>query len=221
MASNYDATDFVDGDFERSKAGAVSSTPAGRAPSREEVDSKVAEAQLRLAELKRAQEELERERAALEETRRRQLEFHNGREEMIQSLTRGVGLLEEAEFSARRDAEQMAKAVAGLREALEKIQAIHEDTWTKDNFAVELTRALTALENARMEWNTARLKFSLLSGQVEEPNATPAAPAAPTSPLMAAQTFGDLCRIGFALTWPLAAVGLITLGVLVAFLLRG
>jgi hypothetical protein len=140
---------------------------------------------------------------------------------MIQSLTRGVGLLEEAEFSARRDAEQMAKAVAGLREALEKIQAIHEDTWTKDNFAVELTRALTALENARMEWNTARLKFSLLSGQVEEPNATPAAPAAPTSPLMAAQTFGDLCRIGFALTWPLAAVGLITLGVLVAFLLRG
>jgi chromosome segregation ATPase len=220
MASNYDATDFVDGDFERAKAGAISSTLPGRAPSREDVDSKVAEAQQRLAELRRAQEELERERAALEETRRRQLEFQNGRGEMVQNLTRGLGLLEEAEFNSRRDAEQMSKAVTGLREALDKIQAIHEETWTKENFAVELTRALTALENARMEWNSARLKFGVLSGKVEEQGAAPAAAAVPTSPLLGARNFGELCRIGFALTWPLAAVGLITLGVLVAFLLR-
>lgn len=221
MASNYDATDFVDGDFERSKAGATASAASGRAPSREEVDSRVADAQARLAELKRAQEELERERAGLEETRRRQLEFQNGRVEMVQSLTRGLGLLEEAEFNARRDAEQMSKTVTGLRESLEKIQAIHEETWTKESFAVELTRALTSLENARMEWNTARLKYAILSGKLDEhPAGTPAPPATPMSPLLTAQSFGELCRVGFALTWPLAAVGLITLGVLVAFLLR-
>ena len=52
-----------------------------RAPTREEVDSKVAEAQQKLAELKRAQEDLERERSALEEVRRRQMEFQNGRKE--------------------------------------------------------------------------------------------------------------------------------------------
>src|SRR5271165_4067278 len=113
MSSDYDATEFIDGDLEgrpsphsAAAAGAVSFP---RAPTREEVDSKVAETQQKLVELRRAQEELERERAALEETRRRQLEFQTSRQEMIQNLTRGVGLLQEAEFAARRDAEQMAK----------------------------------------------------------------------------------------------------------------
>ena len=78
---------------------------------------------------------------------------------MIHNLTRGLGLLEEAEFNARRDAEQMVKTIADFRDALDKIQAIHDETWTKENFQIELTRALTTIENARMEWNSARLKF--------------------------------------------------------------
>src|SRR5436305_6293141 len=186
MSTNYDATEFVDNDFQaHTSPFSAASAGAGqlhRAPTREEVDSRVAEAQQKLAELKRAQEELERERASLEETRRRQMEFHTGRQEMIQSLTRGVGLLEEAEFTARRDAEQMAKTLADFREALAKIQAIHEESWTTAGFNTELTRALTAIENARMEWNAARLKFMALSGQAEDRTKTaPATP--PASPL--------------------------------------
>jgi hypothetical protein len=191
-----------------------------RAPTREEVDSKVADAQQKLAELRREQEELERQRAALEETRRRQMEFQTGRQETLQNLTRGVGLLEEAEFSARRDAEQMAKALVDLRDALSKVGAIHEETWTKDNFGTELTRALTTLENARMEWNAARLKFPVLSGQMPEGGASPAEHASPRSSLLAAQSFGELCQVGLALTWPLAAVALLALAVLLAILLR-
>jgi hypothetical protein len=227
MASNYDPTEFVDSDFESHKtpapgAAAVGgSAPALRAPSREEVDGRVLEAQQRLAELKRAQEELERERAALEETRRRQMEFQTGRSEMIQSLTRGVGLLEEAEFGCRRDAEQMSKALVELRDALDKIQAIHEETWTKDNFSMELTRALTTLENARMEWNTARLKFTVLAGVSGQESAPQ--PVEEPAPLhgLADLSFAELCRFGFALTWPLALIGLIGLGILAyALLLR-
>ena len=126
MSKEYDATEFVDGDFQSRKS-PFSATSAGagqsqRAPTREEVDSRVAEAQQKLAELKRAQEDLERQRSALEETRRRQIEFQTGRQEMIHNLTRGLGLLEEAEFSARRDTEQMAKALVDLRDALSKIE---------------------------------------------------------------------------------------------------
>src|SRR3974390_3572171 len=149
MSSDYDATEFVDGDFQAHKspyAGTSGASATLRAPTREEVDSKVVDAQQKLAELKRAQEELERERAALEETRRRQMEFQTGRQEMVHNLTRGVGLLEEAEFNSRRDPEKMAKALLDLREALTKIEAIREETWTKDTFASELTRALTCLE---------------------------------------------------------------------------
>src|SRR5437868_3006512 len=133
MASDYDATEFVDSDFNPQKpayatlSSALAQNP--RAPTREEVDSRVIEAQQKLAQLKRAQEDLERERAALEETRRRQLEFQTGRQEMIHHLTRGLGLLEESEFNSRRDAEQMGKALLDLREALSKIEAIDEETW--------------------------------------------------------------------------------------------
>src|SRR6266446_329553 len=174
MSADHDPTEFVDGDFEAHKAPSVAAASTfgqgQRAPTREEVDSRVADAHQKLAELKRAQEELERERAALEETRRRQLEFQTGRQEMIHHLTRGLGLLEEAEFNARRDVEQMAKALVDLREALTKIQAIHEETWTKEDFNVELTRALTALENARMEWNAVRLKIPVLAGPAPDAN---------------------------------------------------
>jgi hypothetical protein len=224
MSSHHDATEFVDGDFQAHKAphSAMSGGPSSplRAPTREEVAADLARKQQELAAIVREKEEKERERAGLEETRRRQMEFHTGREEMVQHLTRGLGLLEEAEFSVRRDAEQMAKTLADLRDALNKVQAIHEETWTQDNFNMELTRALTTLENARMEWNAARLKLPVLSGPAPEGGASPSVTAAPAASSLATQSFGELCRIGLALTWPLAAVALVALAVLLAVLLR-
>jgi hypothetical protein len=224
MATEYDTTEFVDTDFQAHKspystATAATTTTPFRAPTREEVDSKVSEAQQKLAELKRAQEELERERSALEEVRRRQSEFQTGRGEMIQNLTRGLGLLEETEFAARRDAEQMAKSIGDMRDALAKVQAIHEEGWTKDNFNIELTRALTTLENARLEWNGARLKYPVLTGEAT-PRATAPGVSPASAPLLAPKSFGELCRMGLAFTWPLALVALLALGVMVAILLR-
>jgi hypothetical protein len=226
MAAEFDATEFVDSDFQAAHkaayTGAVAASGAvNRAPSREEVDSKVGETQQKLAELKRIQDELERERSALEETRRRQMEYQTGRQETIQNLTRAVGLLEEAEFAARRDAEQMARSLVDMKEALVKVGALNEESWTKDNFNVELTRGLTVIENARMEWNSARLKFPVLSGVVPggaETKAGDSGTAAQT--WLAGQSFGKLCKLGLALTWPLAIVALAALGVFAAVMLR-
>src|SRR5438128_1285874 len=70
MASEFDETDFVDGDFhaaQKSPFVASSTGGAARPPTREELDSRVTETQQQLMELKRAQEGLERERAAPEE----------------------------------------------------------------------------------------------------------------------------------------------------------
>jgi len=225
MAAQFDASEFIDDDFRTAQAAQKSAGTAvvpdpNRAPSREQVDSKVGQMQEKLAELKRVQQELERERAVLEETRRRQVELSTGREEMLHNLTRGIGLLDEAEFAARRDAEQMSKSLAELRDALSKIQAINEESWTKDNLNVELTRALTAIENARMEWNSARLKFNVLSGKSAEGDATTGTSNGFTPSALAQLGFGQLCRMGFALTWPLAVVGLAAVAVFVAVLLR-
>jgi hypothetical protein len=220
--AEYDATEFIDTDFQAHKTPspfAPTNDPL-RAPTRDEVDRKVVEAQQKLAELKRAQEDLERERASLEELRRRQLEFQNGRQEMVHNLTRGLGLLEEAEFNARRDSEQMIKTLADFRGALEKIQNVRDETWTKENFQMELTRALTIVENARMEWNSARLKLPALVGEsAQKKSETESAPAPIVSPF-ANLSFGELCKIGLAMTWPLLIVALGALGIFIAILLR-
>ena len=78
MAAKFDESEFIDTDYESSKqslgVGTVTTTTmtslasSNRPPSREEIEAKVSDAHARLAELKRAQEQLERERASLEES---------------------------------------------------------------------------------------------------------------------------------------------------------
>jgi hypothetical protein len=214
MPSVYDASEFVDPDSGMNRTGAgVGAMPreaSARVLSREELESKVLETQRRLAELKQAQEALERERAALEELRRRQTELQTGRAEMLENLTRGIALLEEAEHEARAQAEQMGRTLEAFREALEKIRAIREETWTPENLNVELTRALTVIENARMEWNSARLKFPVLNRPTGvEPGADPVRASVGAAPWWEGVSFGRLCLWGLALTWPVATVVLL------------
>ncbi len=218
VAAEFDESDFVDSDRHTARQSAYAAPPiaaAHRAPTREELDAQASETRQRLEDLRRQQEELERERLALEEARRRREEFHTSRDEMQQHLTRGVGLLEDAEFVARRDAEQMARTLSDLRDHLARVQALSDETWTQENYAVELTRALTALENARMEWNAARLKWPLLDPAT--PVAQPAAsPPEQVADVLRSLRWSRLWKVGLALTWPLVVVALLALG---AFLL--
>ncbi len=226
MASSFDESDFIDTEFQAAQKTAYAAAsqlevtmpaPPNRPPTREELDAKVGDTQQRIAELKRAQEELERERAALEEARRRQLEFQTGREEMTQHLVRGIGLLEEAELVARRDGEQMAKTLVDLRDSLAKVQAIQQESWTRENVKVELTRALTTLENSRMEWNSALIKWPLLTGATAEGTAQNPGSAANVTSSLADKSFFELSRLGLALTWPVLLAGL---AIVLALLLR-
>ena len=98
-----------------------------------------------------------------------------------------------------------------------KVQAIRDETWTKENFPIELTRALTTIENARMEWNSARLKFPLLSGNLPADPAAPSAPPGQPARALAGQSFLALCKLGLAFTWPIA---LAALAIFVVLLLK-
>lgn len=226
MPSPFDPSDFEDHEFKSSQQAALrGSSPSShvaqsavqRPPTREEVDDRVGEMQQRLSELKRAQENLERERAGLEETRRRQLEFENSRTEMLEQLTRGIGLLEDSEVGARREVDAMAGALADLRLALERVQALREESWTSENFQIELTRALTVLENARMEWNSVRVKFPVVESTPEELAAGQQAASRAGNPFLQPQDWPQLFRLGIALTWPMILVGI---GIFLVLLLR-
>ena len=152
------------------------------------------------------QEELERERNEIEEARKRRTELATGREEMVQHLTRGIGLLEEAELSSGRTAEQLAMTVGDLQGSLAKVNGIDEADWTEENWSVELTKALTTIENARMEWNSARLKWPVLDGEAE-PAPAVGQPQATERPGLEQYSFWQLSRLGLAFTWPLVVVG--------------
>jgi hypothetical protein len=232
MASKFDESEFIDSDYESSRqsvafgsgtlatAPAMSSNPqpnpSHRPPTREEIEAKVSDTHSKLADLKRAQEQLERERASLEEARRRRIEFHIGREEMLNHLARGVEILKEGEFNARRDAEQMSKSLMDLQEALAKVESLKEETWTQENWNMELTRALTTLENARMEWNSSRLKWPVLDGALKAPEPENEDKTGITS-FLKGKSFWEICQIGLVLTWPLvlaALTGVIAISVI-------
>jgi hypothetical protein len=213
----YDGTDFEDTDYTTPRPAAP--TPAaGRAPSHEELSGQLTSTEQQLAKLRETQEQLERTRTALEEMRRRRGEFSHGRAEMLQALTRGVGLLNHGEFEARRSAEQMAKTLASLREALAHVERLNEQSWTEATWERELTHALTTIENARLEHNAARLKWPVLDGKTpaESNRDTPAGGLASLAEL----PWGKLCKLGFALTWPVAVVALVALGVFLMVLLK-
>ncbi len=209
-----DGTDFVDTDLRTpggssprlATAGQLASGNVGRAPTREELDSQLTATQQDLAKLREAQEQLERAKAAIEEMRRRRGEFQTGREEMLQNLLRGVALLEQAEMNLRRDAVQMGRTLDGLRGALTHVQGLNEQAWTDTTWETELARALAAIENARMEWNQARLAWPVLESGSSAPGQTSPASTA-VSPL-AGLSAAQLARLGLAFNWPVALLGL-------------
>lgn len=226
MPSPFDPSDFEDHEYKASQEasypspGAVGNTlQSSRAPTRDEVDSQVGEMQQRISDLQRQQENLERERAQLEETRRRQAEFENSRGELLDQLTRGVGVLEERELELRREVDTMAKALGDLKQALDKIQSIREDSWSTEEYQMELTRALTTLENARMEWNSTRVKFPFVDQTPEEAEEAARNAARAGNPFLQPQDWPQLFRLGVALTWPLVLLG-IAIFVALLFALR-
>lgn len=216
----FDDTEFVERELPSAPALArtpASSAPASRAPSREDLDAQVTSTQQQLAKLREAQEQLERAKAELEEMRRRRAEFQGGRAEMQDQLTRAVGLLGNAEFEARRSAEQMSKSLAGLRHALEHVQAINDQAWTDADWTQQLSRALAVIESARMELNSARLHWPLLDG--ERPVTHPGTQASQVATL-ADLPLSKLLKLGLALTWPLLVAALAAVVVLALALNR-
>ena len=155
----FDGPDLLEEDFPATAKGATLVNE-----DHEELDDQVSTLQTQLANLNHARDKLEREKATVEESRRRFSEFQTGREEMLHELTRSLGLLEEAQLDAQRDAEQMTRSMDDLRDALTKVDSLVEVDTHDEDWKVLLTRNLTTIENARMELNSARLKWTLLSG---------------------------------------------------------
>lgn len=177
------------------------------APSVEQIDDQVALAQERLLALKRQAEQLEREKAKLEELSRRQEQFDSGRAEMVDKFTGSLVQIQRETDETLKRLEVLKNVQASFSTYLQELEAINPKEWTPEELTRELSKGLAAVEDARSVYTKAQAQIAMeplssgsLSGESESVDG--------------GQGFGYWLMAGFAFTLPLVIVGLIGLVIL-------
>ena len=182
---------------------------AANAPTVEQIDDQVAQAQERLLSLKRQAEQLEREKQKLEELSRRQDQFDTGRTEMVDKFTSSlVGIQRETDQTLKR-LEILKNVQASFTEYLQELEAINPKDWAPAELPKELSRAIGVVEDARSVYVKAQAQVGADEDIVG---------SSPYESEIAGggHSFGYWLTAGFAFTLPLTALGLI--GLLLWFL---
>ncbi len=178
-------TDFFDEDLVKhrkpdipvsAEPGATEAPPRGvsdfnltrMARHREQVEDHMAHAAQELERLRQRQEHLEKEKSTLEELRRRQSEYEQGKREMLEHLNHSLISLEKDELNAEKLLEQVTNTRQQCRVWLSEIDSIDEADWAEETFREELGKALTRVEDIRVEYNKALAKIEALSNEEKQ-----------------------------------------------------
>jgi DNA repair exonuclease SbcCD ATPase subunit len=174
----------------------------------EHLDEQVQKAQEQLLQLKRQQEQIEKQKRELEELSRRQEELERGRADMTDKLTRSLVVLERETYDTQKRLEQ----VRGMRESfaqhLQLIEGIDPKSWNPADLHKELSRALSAVDDARAEFTQQR---SRLQATDESGGETTLPEAASPLSFGAGRSLFQWMQIGLALSLPLIIFGFIAL----------
>lgn len=189
--------DFLDLDED------LASTPA---PGVEQIDDQVAQAQERLLALKRQAEQLEREKAKLEELSRRQEQFDSGRAEMVDKFTSSLVQIQRETDETLKRLEILKNVQASFSAYLQELEAINPKEWIPEELNKELSKALGAVEDARSVYTKAQAQIAV------EPLSGPS--SVESEAVEGGQGFSYWLMAGLAFTLPLVIVGLIGLVIL-------
>ena len=176
----------------------------------EHLDSQVQKAQEQLLQLKRQQEQIEKQKRELEELSRRQEELERGRAEMTDKFTRSLVVLEREAYDAQKKVDQLRATRESFAKHLELLETIDPKTWNPADLNKELSRALSAVDDARTEFSQQRSRLQAASatdaGEIPLPETSSGMSGLPGS-----NSFVYWMRIGLAFTLPLIILGLIAL----------
>src|SRR3954467_10837577 len=125
----------------------------------EHLDSQVQKAQEQLYLLKKQQEQIEKQKRELEELSRRQEELERGRAEMTDKFTRSLVVLEREAYDTQKKLEQIRSTRESFGQHLELIEAIDPKSWNPAELHKELSRALSAVDDARTEFSQQRSRL--------------------------------------------------------------
>ncbi len=186
--------------------------------STEHLDSQVQKAQEQLLQLKRQQEQIEKQKRELEELSRRQEELERGRSEMTDKLTRSLVVLEREAYDSQKKLEQIRATRESFEQHLALLESIDPKSWNPTDLHKELSRSLSAVDDARAEFSQQR---SRLSATGDESTEVALPEAAPDVSLGNANGFMQWMQIGFAVTLPLIVFGCLALFVFFWMSARG
>jgi hypothetical protein len=175
---------------------------------KQDVDEHVVTAMQELERLRARQENLEKEKRDLEEIRRKQEEYERGKREMVERFDQSLLTMEKDELQASRLAELMGATRKRFKALLADIQGLNEEVWPEERFRDELNKALTVIEDARMEYNKAMTRIDTLGGAgktsgIEHP---PVIFEEGRFGSETEKTFGHWLKVGFAVSLPLIVV---------------
>jgi hypothetical protein len=188
--------------------------PEDESMSTEHLDSQVQKAQEALLSLKRQQDQIERQKRELEELSRRQEQLQQGKAEMVEKFVRATVILERETYEAKKRVESLEAIHASFSGHLDVLESINPKSWDGLDINRELTKAISAVDDARAEYanNLPKIAPESDSGGVD-----------PVAAGMGYQVdYGDATpkdsmywlKAGFFFTLPLFILGIILVGIL-------
>ena len=177
----------------------------------EDLGEEVQKTNTELEKLKRQLEDIEKQKLRLEELKKRQDELEVGRSEMADKLTRSLVTVQREAEEAQKRLEQLNSIHNSFTQHLRYIEAINPKTWGAVDLPKELSKALSAVEDARVEYVKAQAKIAVEgSPDIPAPVGLPG-PFEPDYGYTEERGFKYWVKSGFAFTLPLQIIGLLGL----------
>jgi DNA repair exonuclease SbcCD ATPase subunit len=186
--------------------------------SSEHLDSQVQKAQEQLVALKRQQDVIEKQKRELEELSRRQEQLQVGRNEMVEKFTRAMVVLERETYEAQKRVELLHGIHDTYSAHLQYLESINPKAWDGLDINKELTKALSAVDDARAEYTKS---LPRISPETDTDTGDPVAASAGYQldyGHAQEKDFVYWLKAGFAFTLPLFAVGIVLVFLLVSLL---
>lgn len=171
----------------------------------EHIDSQVQRAQEQIIALKRQQEHIERQKRELEELSRKQDQLQSGRSEMVEKFTRAMVIIEREEIETQGRAEMLHSVRESFKQHLHYFENLDLKGVEGSELTRELTRALSALDDARAEYIRTIPRIGSSDSDPQDASSDYGYAASQTSD----RDMIHWLKMGAAFTAPLAIVGLL------------
>ena len=177
----------------------------------EDLGEEVQKTNTELEKLKRQLEDIEKQKLRLEELKKRRDELEAGRTEMADKLTRSLVTVQREAEEAQKRLEQLNSIHNSFTQHLRYIEAVNPKSWGAVDLPKELSKALSAVEDARADYVKAQAKIAV-EGSPEIPaTSSLQGPFEPEYGFPEERGFSYWLKSGFAFTLPLQVVGLLAL----------